>query len=892
MIGRSACETAIDLLGRELWPVATRHGQKRPITKSWGIKQATREWLEQIYGQHTDAGVGVCLGPGRGPGSTWLIDIEVDAPDAEASMIAEASLTRLFSGEPTKTMSWMSNRGSHRLYLVDGERLLGLLAAAGATEGKRGQPGTYHLAVFPGLEFRVGGYKPDGTVKQIQSIVPPTPGTDGQPRQWIDAEPIAELPDSVYATLETIAERAAITEEAQARQDHGRVTGGTLKKSTPHPRRDAYVRKALDSECQAVTSAPDGVQNATLFNAAISHGQFVGAGVLDRSEAEQRLLDTAADYARKDGEAQARATIQSGLNRGVSEPRDLSHLQSDRNGASTSTAVPESNQPENDQETQAQILLRLASHAELWRTPDQRAYASFTINGHLEHHEVKSPGMRRWLTRAFYSEQGKPASSEAMQGALGVLEAQAIYDGLEHPVFVRCAELDGALYLDLCDDGWRAVEITIDGWSVVTNPPVRFRRPAGLLALPEPLHGGSLDLLRKHVNVEDAEFVLLGMWLVAALRSRGPYPILALTGEQGSAKSTLARVARRLVDPHVCMLRYEPRNPHDLMISATNSWAVAFDNLSAVHPWLSEGLCCLATGGGYATRTLYSNQEETFLDAMRPAILNGITDYVSRPDLIDRCLFLHLPRIEESERKPEREFWQAFDADYPFILGALLDAVAGALRLMPTIRPPKLSRMADFEQWAQAACQALGWNANHFAAAYAANRRNAHETILEDSPVAAAVRQLVERFRSWTGTPTELLGELAALVGEKVVATPRWPKSPRSLTGTLRRLAPTLRHVGIESRYVPHTRKGGQWTLAEKEGDDPSPASHASPQPDFQGQVVTDRNGEASPTASSVTDPSPTLPGKTLGRDACDGRDGRIPTLSGGFESEWEEGDV
>jgi hypothetical protein len=548
--------------------------------------------------------------------------------------------------------------------------------------------------------------------------------------------------------------------------------------------------------------------------------------------------------------------------------------------------------PREPRESQGQILLKLAAPVVLWHTPEQRGYASLPVNGRSEHHEVRSTGMRRWLTRAYYLACGKPPSAEAMQGAIGVLEAQAVFDGPEHPVYVRCAERNGTLYLDLCDADWRVVVINADGWRVVSDAPVQFRRPAGLLALPEPRRGGTLDLLRKHVTVNGDGFTLLVMWLVAALYAKGPYPILALTGEQGSAKSTLARLARMLTDPNVSPVRCEPRDARDLMISATNGWVVALDNISSIPPWLSDVLCRLATGGGFATRTLYTNEEETFLDAQRPVILNGIVDYVTRGDLIDRCLFLHLPTIPESERKPERKFWVTFEGDYPFILGALLDAFSGALRVLPTIRPAFLPRMADFAVWGQAACVALGWDANDFVAAYAANRRHAHETILDDSPVAGPIRQLVKQIKLWTGTPTELLGELAALAGEKVVATLRWPKSPRSLTGTLRRLAPTLRHVGIESEYVPHTRKGGQWTLAEKGGDNPSPASHASPLPDFQGQVVTDRNGQASPTAASVTDPSPILPGRTLGRDACDGRDGRIPTLSGSHESEWEEGDV
>jgi hypothetical protein len=368
-----------------------------------------------------------------------------------------------------------------------------------------------------------------------------------------------------------------------------------------------------------------------------------------------------------------------------------------------------------------------------------------------------------------------------------------------------------------------------------------------------------------------------------------------LTGEQGSSKSTLARLARLLIDPHVSPLRSEPREPRDLMIGAVNSWVVAIDNLSGIPPWLSDGLCRLATGGGYATRTLYSNEEETFLDAQRPVILNGIVDYVSRGDLIDRCLFLHLPTISEPKRRPEREFWEGFEADYPLILASLLDAVSGALRLLPTIRPAELPRMADFAVWGQAACVALGWEAAAFTAAYAANRRGAHETILEDSPVTGAVRQLVARSKVWTGTTTELLGELAGLAGDKVVTTPRWPKSPRALTGTLRRLAPTLRAIGIEAAHA-RTKSGGQWTLAEKGGDVAPQAPSAPPQPDFQGPMVAQDNDPAPPAAACATDAPPTSPGKTLGRGAGGASDARIPTLSGSpsnaAEPELEEGEL
>jgi hypothetical protein len=198
---------ALDLLDLGYWPVpihprgiiiGKRICQgKEPIGTAWGLERWTAEKLRAKFAVNPGAGVGICFGPERGPGGSWLIDIEGDGERAVSS------LEKLIGGEAPDTTSWASTRGSHRLFRVHGPRLLGALKAAGAKE-KKSAPGVWHLPQFPDLEFRVGGFKEDGvTVKQVQSVVPPTPGTDGQPRAWIDSPEVgvAELPEVAYETL-------------------------------------------------------------------------------------------------------------------------------------------------------------------------------------------------------------------------------------------------------------------------------------------------------------------------------------------------------------------------------------------------------------------------------------------------------------------------------------------------------------------------------------------------------------------------------------------------------------------------------------------------------------------------------------------------------------------
>jgi hypothetical protein len=76
------------------------------------------------------------------------------------------------------------------------------------------------------------------------------------------------------------------------------------------------------------------------------------------------------------------------------------------------------------------------------------------------------------------------------------------------------------------------------------------------------------------------------------------------------------------------------------MIAANNGYLLAFDNLSGLPIWLSDALCRLASGGGFAVRQLYTDDEEVLFEAARPTFLNGIEEVISRPDLGDRAIFL------------------------------------------------------------------------------------------------------------------------------------------------------------------------------------------------------------------------------------------------------------
>ena len=322
--------------------------------------------------------------------------------------------------------------------------------------------------------------------------------------------------------------------------------------------------------------------------------------------------------------------------------------------------------------TQADILIDLAKASVLFHTPDGTGFADIDINGHRETWPIHSSGFKDWLTRSYFKQTDGAPSSEAMRSAIGVIQSRARFDGPELVVHIRVAEMNGRFYLDLCDATWRAVEIDTGGWRLIEDPPIRFRRPTGTQPLPVPVIGGSIAALRPLLNVQsNNDFVLVVAWLLACLRNRGPYPVLIVCGEQGSAKSNFTTIMRSLLDPNTAPLRALPRDVRDLFIAASNSHVLAFDNVSRVPDWISDTLCRLSTGGGFATRQLYTNQDEVLFDAARPVILNGIEDMVTRPDLADRGLFLTLEAIPENRRQPQAELSAAFEAERPRILGVL-----------------------------------------------------------------------------------------------------------------------------------------------------------------------------------------------------------------------------
>jgi hypothetical protein len=234
-----------------------------------------------------------------------------------------------------------------------------------------------------------------------------------------------------------------------------------------------------------------------------------------------------------------------------------------------------------------------------------------------------------------------------------------------------------------------------------------------------------------------------------------------------------------------------------LYIDAVSSWTITLDNISRLPRWLSDTLCMLATGGGFSTRTLFTDREQELFEAMRPSILNGITDVVTADDLTQRSLLVRLPTISKGDYKTEREIQRELKEARPVVLAALLDAVVEGLRRIDEVEVAALPRMGDFASWAVATEEALGGESGAFMEALGVSDEEGAQQALEASPLAEPIYELaMAHSDGWQGTASEMLGRLRDFADEDLQHDKEWPKAPNVLSSRLNRLAPLFREAG------------------------------------------------------------------------------------------------
>jgi hypothetical protein len=433
------------------------------------------------------------------------------------------------------------------------------------------------------------------------------------------------------------------------------------------------------------------------------------------------------------------------------------------------------------------------------------------------------PGLRAELARKYRDKTGKVAAQQALADALLTLEGEAA-QAEPQSLALRVAETGESLWLDLGDTTGRAVRINAAGWQVMDAAPVLFKRTVLTGSLPTPTGGGDLGALWALVNIAEADRPIAAALLVSQLYPNVPHPIGALLGEQGTGKTTAAKMLTSLIDPSPVQVRKAPRDADTWITAASGSWVVAIDNLSDINDWLSDTLCRAVTGDGDVRRQLYTDGGLAVFAFRRCVLLTGIDMGALRGDLADRLLPIDLHLIADRDRRLDADLEREWRAAHARILGALLDLAASVIRVLPSVRLDSLPRMADFARVLAAVDQVLDTEG---LARYVDRAGSlAADSLTGDEFVMALSIALTDAFE---GTSSQLLDRVHP--PDEKRPPKGWPANGRAVTTLLKRQAPVMRRAGWTVDQLPAGHDNAiRWFIArpEKAGNGHSQHSQGS----------------------------------------------------------------
>ena len=267
--------------------------------------------------------------------------------------------------------------------------------------------------------------------------------------------------------------------------------------------------------------------------------------------------------------------------------------------------------------------------------------------------------------------------------------------GEKEKVYTRVAQLPDQIVYDLGDDK-RVVIIDRQGWTITEESPALFRRFSHQQIQVTPVLGGSLSDFLQFINVrDDASKILILTYLPTAIFSEIERPILLLHGPEGSGKSTCFGFIRSMIDPSILESLDMKRNTDELAIQANEHYCFFIDNVSYLNQEMSNTLCRFVTGEAYVKRKLYTNDTTFMMSFKRLLGLNGVTQFATAPDLLDRSIIVNLRRLADNERATYSELQHRFTEIKPQLFGALLSLVSEVMNLTPGHHHNNLPRLAD-----------------------------------------------------------------------------------------------------------------------------------------------------------------------------------------------------
>ncbi len=478
------------------------------------------------------------------------------------------------------------------------------------------------------------------------------------------------------------------------------------------------------------------------------------------------------------------------------------------NTGKNSSDSTEDSGPKSPTELLLELIINDSSGYELFHDEQKAPFVRIKNLDHYEIWKTESKDFKHYLSALYYNKIGEPISNESIKTVLSVLSAKAIFEGTMHKLSNRVAMHGDSIFYDLTNSKWQAIEVTKDGYQVIDSPPILFKRYSHQLPQPIPVSGVDLRDYTKFFNLKNPEDeVLLLVWIVTCFVPDIPHTVLYLHGIQGSAKSTMQRLLKSLIDHSSAGLLTLVHNKAELAQMLSHHWFPAFDNVSDLSNEISDTLCRAVSGYSFSKRELYSDDGDIILPIKRCIAINGINMIFTRPDLLERSVLIELEPIPANKRRTEKEVLEQFEREKTSFLGAVFYVLALAIKIKKAINLTDKPRMADFVEWGCAIAEAIGYKRDDFLNAYESNLELHNEEVVNSSLPAQMIVKLMAGKTEWLGTAENLYNKLNIVVDQEGIKTNKynWISSPNALGRLLNRLKPALEHYGI---YVYKKYKG------------------------------------------------------------------------------------
>src|SRR5215210_5061008 len=448
---------------------------------------------------------------------------------------------------------------------------------------------------------------------------------------------------------------------------------------------------------------------------------------------------------------------------------------------------------------------------------DQHAEAHAFVGGQA----VPVSRTNRLLTKLLYEHEEKAPSNDGLIGARRVLDMLAHESGEVRELHTRAAFHEGAVFYELAPS--RVVRVDEDGWELDSDPPVYFRAVKNLKGLPDPTSGGKLEDVAKWVNLKtDRDRRLFLAYITLATVPHVQRPILQATGVMGAGKSTASRIVKRMLDPTASEAVTVDRR--DFLQKAAHCYILMLDNQNSLPEWFLDTLCRLVTGESDSKRVLYSNDEDLVWSMQRAVLLNGINPPTDRGDVQERTLPIELERLAARKRLAEDDFWMQFSLKQPELLGAIFDALAGALKERHRVKLAEPPRLVDWGLYAAALYKSQGWGVQTFEEDWGSVEKAQQQGTMDGSIVAQAVIFYMKDKDRVELSAAKLHAAIRDHAEDalNLSADKTWPKTGRTLWKRIREVTPLLETHGIRA-YRSSSNKSGRPIILDTDFTDDDP---------------------------------------------------------------------